>query len=299
MKRNTTLLFIMSFMAATAGAAFKDPGFLARPIGMGGAFTAIADDVNSVWYNPAGLTNVQRNSVLFTYSKPYLELGGVDMNTAFASYVMPLRKSGAAAVTFAQFNTADLYTENTGMLSYAYDFNFMKAGLNLKYLGRAVTLDRRTVDDPVFAKGTSKSAFTADVGFFRKWDEHIFSGVCAKNISSPDVGFLDADPVPMEIRAGTAGSLKMIKPAEEMLISCDLVMRDKDINACLGSEMWFYDYTLAGRLGFNKNEASLGVSYVYNIAYSNFSIETHYSFTLPFYIEGSSGSHRLSLGFQF
>jgi hypothetical protein len=299
MKKTALLLLTLQLAVSGASGAFKDPGFLARPIGMGGAFTAIADDINSVWYNPAGIVNVERNSVMFTYSKPYLELGGVDMNTSFGSYVMPLKKSGAAAVTFTQFNTADLYTENTGMLSYAYKFDFMKAGINLKYLGRSVTLDKRTIDDPVFAQGTSKSAFTADIGVLRKWNENVFSGICVKNVTAPDVGFLDVDQVPMEMRVGTAGSLKMVKPAEEMLISCDLVMRDKDFNACLGSEMWFYDYTLAGRLGFNKNEASLGVSYVYNIAYSNFSIETHYSFTFPFYVEGSSGSHRLSLGFQF
>jgi len=266
---------------------------------MGGAFTAVADDINSVWYNPAGVVNIDKHEVMLTYSKPFVDVSGVDMYTGFASYAMPVKKSGTMAITWTQFNTADLYTENEGIITFAHNFDVVKAGINLKYLGRAVTLDKRTIDDPVFASGNSKSAFSADFGVLRQWNEGLCSGLVVKDVNQPDVGYLTTDQVPMEIRLGTAGSLKMIKPADELLLSCDLGLRNNEYNAYIGGEMWFYDYTLAGRLGANKNEFSLGLSYVYNIAYSNFSIETHYSFSLPFYLEGSSGSHRLSLGFHF
>ena len=285
--------------------AFKDPGFLARPIGMGGAFTAVCDDENSVWYNPAGITNIQRHAVMLTYSKPYLDLGGVDMDMSFATYIISLHQSGSLAATYASFNTSSLYQESTIMLTYAYDFGFMSAGMNLKNLGRAVTLDIRTVDDSVFANGTSKGAFAADLGLYRKWNEQLFTGICVKNFNQPDVGYAATDLVPMEARAGVAGSFKMEAPADELLLSMDLSSRGKDTNAYLGAEMWFADYTMAGRLGANKNEFSLGFSYIFSIGkldlYGNsgYTLETHYSFTLPMYIEGTSGSHRISIGFQF
>jgi len=47
---------------------FKD-GVGARPLGMGGAFTAVADDINSIYYNPAGL-----GSLTFGYSFGEMDL---------------------------------------------------------------------------------------------------------------------------------------------------------------------------------------------------------------------------------
>jgi len=47
--------------------ALKD-GIGVRPLGMGGAFTAIADDPNSVFYNPAGLAQLSAS-----YTKGYLD----------------------------------------------------------------------------------------------------------------------------------------------------------------------------------------------------------------------------------
>lgn len=38
-------------------------GMGARAIGMGEAFTAISDDLSGVWYNPAGLTQMEKNEV--------------------------------------------------------------------------------------------------------------------------------------------------------------------------------------------------------------------------------------------
>lgn len=302
----TGLFLVTSHQSpVTVFAAFKDPGFLARPMGMGGAYAGVADDINSVWYNPAGMTNVYEKSFLFTYSKPFLDLSGVDMNMSFATYVMPVRNIGSFGITYAQFNTVDLYQENTIMLSYAYDMKFMSAGLSLKSLGRAVTLDIRTIDDPVFAKGSTKSAFSADLGLYRRWSDQVTTGLCVKDLAQPDVGFEAVDQVPMEIRAGVGTTFKMELPADELLVSMDIGMRNKDTNVYLGGEMWFNDYTLATRLGANKNEFALGFSYIFEIGRSDisrdagFALETHYSFSLPYYVEGTSGSHRISLGVQF
>lgn len=36
----------------------------ARPVGMGGAFTAVSDDINALFYNPAGLNKVKENKII-------------------------------------------------------------------------------------------------------------------------------------------------------------------------------------------------------------------------------------------
>ncbi len=64
MKRSISLfVFAVLFLPLLAGTAFSEPlpqmyqG--TRPLGMGGAFTAVANDHNALIYNPAGLTQLQ------------------------------------------------------------------------------------------------------------------------------------------------------------------------------------------------------------------------------------------------
>src|ERR1700687_773486 len=54
-----------SFSAQAAGLFFSDRGV--RPLGRGGAFVAGADDLGSIWYNPAGLADAG-NSILADFS---------------------------------------------------------------------------------------------------------------------------------------------------------------------------------------------------------------------------------------
>jgi long-chain fatty acid transport protein len=53
-----TLIFSYLFSCLTAGTMFVQPGD--RATGMGGAFTAVADDATAIYYNPAGLTQLER-----------------------------------------------------------------------------------------------------------------------------------------------------------------------------------------------------------------------------------------------
>ena len=61
---------------ADAGGLIKRPdltifsalsvGQSARAAGMGGAYTSVGNDVNAIWWNPAGLTGVERAEVTFS-----------------------------------------------------------------------------------------------------------------------------------------------------------------------------------------------------------------------------------------
>src|SRR6185436_19321357 len=69
MKRLLHLVVLLAVATAPLQAAFEDTGWGARPVGMGGAFTAISDDSNAPLYNPAGLVQVQWNEVSAMYSR--------------------------------------------------------------------------------------------------------------------------------------------------------------------------------------------------------------------------------------
>src|SRR3954470_5308690 len=72
----TCSLLVTSFRLSRASGepdAFALPGVGARPGGMGGAFVGLSDDIESVYYNPAGLGNLVQSGVTAMYQTPSLE----------------------------------------------------------------------------------------------------------------------------------------------------------------------------------------------------------------------------------
>lgn len=76
--RRSALIAVFFFVATQAfGAGFQLPGQSARAMGMGNAYTAVADDASAVYYNPAGLafqkTNFVAGALIFQKLKGELE----------------------------------------------------------------------------------------------------------------------------------------------------------------------------------------------------------------------------------
>src|SRR5262245_17943725 len=70
--RGMTTLMLLAFcfrFSAASGEpdAFALPGVGARPGGMGGAFVGLSDDIESIYYNPAGLGNLVQSGVTAMY----------------------------------------------------------------------------------------------------------------------------------------------------------------------------------------------------------------------------------------
>lgn len=64
-----------------------------RAIGMGGAFTAVADDITSMYWNPGGTANIQSNEAFFNHTTLYADIRH-DF-AAIASYISGLGTVGA------------------------------------------------------------------------------------------------------------------------------------------------------------------------------------------------------------
>ena len=56
-----------------------------RPLSMGGAFTAVADDANAITWNPAGLPGLRRTEFTSTYA----ELYAMGINQSYLGFVRP------------------------------------------------------------------------------------------------------------------------------------------------------------------------------------------------------------------
>ncbi|MEW5804265.1 MAG: hypothetical protein AB1847_19390 [bacterium] len=74
-------LLIIVFLLTVSSAQAREMAYLwkgIRPLGMGGAFTAVADDYNAIFYNPAGLDKVPHWS--FALLNPAVEAGENSQN---------------------------------------------------------------------------------------------------------------------------------------------------------------------------------------------------------------------------
>jgi hypothetical protein len=87
----------------TASAQFLKIGVGARATGMGEAFVAVADDVSTLYWNPAGIAMLNRHAVLASHAD-----WPVDMSHEFVGAVWNLRGSSAIGIQATVLSSDDI-----------------------------------------------------------------------------------------------------------------------------------------------------------------------------------------------
>lgn len=295
-------------------AAFKDNGWGARPLGMGGAFTSVADDVNAPLFNPAGTAQIEKSEVSFTYSRLFLglDLQGINIYSNYAAFVQPTKHFGSFGVVWANQTVTTLYKEDSYLLNYSHSLNHyfsalpfeMLVGANLKYLSNGYTLDARTIEtnDPVFKYGTISRAYALDLGVLLNFDRNAF-GFSVKNVNSPDVGLLVQDKVAREFSIGISRYYYNFWIFDEAFPTLDINYRDEvdpDLKVKMGGEGLLWDRHIAVRLGAEHSRAlTMGFGYTTAELMEKIELQTDYAFILPLTVEENSGTHRFSLTMRF
>src|SRR5258708_5756670 len=91
--------------AGTTGGNVLNIGVGARAIGMGEAFTAMSDDVSSLYWNPAGIALLNQSQGSFMYNQSLKDL--TYNNAAVAT---PLENGGiGASVSYLSYGKIDGY----------------------------------------------------------------------------------------------------------------------------------------------------------------------------------------------
>ncbi len=173
--------------------AFVDVGFGARPVAMGGAFVGLANDVNSVIWNPAGLATTQNYQVSFSYFKQ-MQLVNYQYFSASAS----LSKEQKRSVGVALIASGDeALREYTFYGSYAQKIAFLMVGINLKV--RYASFGNNTLsasdflvfDDDEISEGILNQVkgkalgFGLDIGVLYQMNEDISFGLLLRDMASP------------------------------------------------------------------------------------------------------------------
>ncbi|MEC7935465.1 MAG: PorV/PorQ family protein [Candidatus Neomarinimicrobiota bacterium] len=255
MKKISKLIFITSLISGIIFAQddFKRVGksgfgFLkispsARAAGMGDAFTAIADDVTTIFYNPAGLTNLDKFVFNFNHTDWI-----VNSSIISGAIAKPFGRNGAIGLSIVKFDTEDfeettvLDPEGTGRMIDAGDVALALAyaiqltdnlsfGFKGQYLEEKIDIDKAT-------------AITADFStYYRTGFRDLTLAMIMKNFG-PEAKFLsDKFKLPLYFNVNTAMSLIGSKGSPfQWLVSVESAFAtDYRDRYHLGTEMWIAD----------------------------------------------------------
>ncbi len=156
--------------SGTTAAQFLKIGIGPRAIGMGSAFTASADDISSVYWNPAGLANNQGMEAMFSRTEWIADVG-VDF-AAFSTNLSGLGTIGAYAIVMQSIDGMFVRTvenpEGTGEL---FDAGSMAVGLSFsRFLtdNFSIGFSAKYIREYIWKE--SAAGFALDVGAMYKID---------------------------------------------------------------------------------------------------------------------------------
>jgi hypothetical protein len=231
----------------------------ARAAGMGGAFTAVADDATAIFWNPAGGAFTQGLALTGMRTRLY-SMTDVSEDCMALSYG-GWKKTGFG-FGWARSGVEDLYSENTFVVGGGRRFLSEKLAL-----GSAVRIYRVSApgyayyNDPNFTE--DDTGYAVDVGLLYR-SENWTLGAVMRNIGEPELKLIstsqESDPVYSELRLGATYTIR-----EVMLVTGEL-RRPQEVPSYydgrtsyyLGTEIWFFD-VFALRTGLHRNAATAGL----------------------------------------
>jgi hypothetical protein len=281
--------------------AFALPGVGARPAGMGGAFIGLSDEIESVYYNPAGLGNLIQNEITGMYQTPYLDTtrSFFAANKRWSSPTLP----GSVAFGWLRMHTTDIELTNSdenilGSDSLSNDLFMLAAGVHpLAHWSAGVSLKYYR-----FAfNGFEEGGLGYDVGVHAQYNPLrvgcVLTDLGGTRLSGNSVGPSGGkvtDHVPARFRPGVA--LSWPEPFNWPIhVSTDLdelikLQGSQDIQYYGGAEVWGFSDRAALRAGYQQSN---GPSFGFSGRFGFFELD--YSYMLSLHLKDE---HRISTTFR-
>ena len=323
MKKTFLIPFASIFLASGAfsanfagyAGAFLRNGTGARPLGMGGAYTAIAEGADATYYNPAGLGFTSK--VMFSSSYKMLSL---DRHFGHIAIAFPIRNEAAMAASWVNAGVSNVTRRdesrrvlgNINNSSNAFALSFAKQFQNLISGGATLRYIQEKFDD------IQSFTIGLDVGAIGRPHEHISIGAVFQNFGSTHMwesgGGSFEEKFPVVMKFGVAGNFL----SERLIPAVDIETSDKsDFRLRAGGEYWFIrkiirevedeyedgvlieveeDIRQAGlRIGVDRGNPTFGASFIHEI--KNISLVLEYAYL--FGRVNTSAGHLFTLSLTF
>ncbi len=309
----------------TTGAPFLKIGTSSRAEAMGGAFIGVVDDVDAIYWNPAGLTQLRRSTIGFThlewfegiryeylsYADKYDYVGAVGVSLGYL-YLGDIPK--ALETSSGDYDPASSGTFGASdlALNFAWAGNLFwrenKIGLGLKVIQEAIE-DSQTfsvgvdIGDQILLSRTRWYRAAAKDNWAVRLVPSVV-GISFRNLGTPVKYSYQNDPLPMIGQLGLA--YKFLDDDLATALDLEYRMVEGLMVFHLGAEYWIHtgirsgpkstlDVALRGgyRTGYDATSAP-GFSLGLGVQYSSLGLD--YVF-MPF---GDLGmTHRISLKFSW
>ena len=216
-----------------SGFTFMKIGVGARPVGMGGAYTAVADDANALFWNPAGLALDPGLCADVTMMKLLQSV-----SYASAGMVAPLGHGLAAGCAGGYLNTSDIRRDELGQEIGTFGLSDLAIGPGIAWQplpGLGVGLGAKYVGSRI--DSFQACAFSLDGGVIYRPVRYFTVGASLLHVGPPRKFIADWEYPPVNLRTGAAVNVPFAE--NHFILTSDLsVYPDFTPSLSVGAELY-------------------------------------------------------------
>ena len=237
-----------SSSVGTTGAQFLKVGVGGRPMGMGGAYAAVAGDVNSLYFNPAGLNSLKKMEIQAQH------ISWFD-NIVYESLAAALSVNNSItvgiAISYQDIGSIESRSGDTEAPdgSYGADDKLLNFGLSKK-INDQLSFGANAKYIQLTLESKKAKTWGVDFGSYYQLNNKLSFAAVMQNIGEEIKFVSEGDPLPLNFKWGVA--YKTLK--DKLLIAFDTNHpNDNYMNSVLGLEYNLEfpgDINLPLRLGY-------------------------------------------------
>jgi long-subunit fatty acid transport protein len=288
-----TLLIVptSSWAGMTTGARIMNYPVSARVLGMGEAFVGLADDVNAIHYNPAGLNLIPNQQIGITYLK-----GLYDTFYTHLGYALPIGQDAGAGLSLGYFDGGQMeITQTNGsssMVKAQQDILVTLSG-GMRVYGKNMMGINIKIFSSTLIEQYQAITFAFDAGVLYELERDITLGLTLKNVG-PNVEYNQTgDPLPTTIITGI-GYIHEFESTHRMNMVLD-VRKPLDLDYQVhGGVEYVYDDMIFIRAGYKYGHDLDGATIGFGVEYEFLRFD--YAIGL---MSDLDLNHYISLGFNF
>lgn len=201
-------------------------GIGARPMGMGQAYTAVSDDVNAVFFNPAGLGSQKKWGMTTMLTRllgrvEYKMAGGTyptEYGTIGVGYLSALTPAGYLTTDKGSLATASAISYGSSLLILSYGKDLSEAIAGTDALGKlSIGVSTKLINNQFEGTAGSGSGSSTDIGLIYRPTANLSGGLTYQNVGGA-VNWQNGtrEKIPSTVKVG--GALKL----SQALVAADL-----------------------------------------------------------------------------